>query len=162
MDIATNATEQKLLQALGQFKRARWHDSTIGGCKPSEIRALFCIKNGATPDAPMKVSDISKQLHVTSPTITQLLKGLEANNLVERHNDPTDRRTIGISLTEKGNAVAQRASDVFSESLHGLMNYLGEEQSEQLASLLFKVSAYFEEQAAKNAHNDYWNGEYKA
>jgi hypothetical protein len=65
-------------------------------------------------------------------------------------------------LTEKGNAVAQRASDVFSESLHGLMNYLGEEQSEQLASLLFKVSAYFEEQAAKNAHNDYWNGEYKA
>ncbi len=162
MDIATNATEQKLLQALGQFKRARWHDQTVGGCKPSEIRALFCIKHGSTADAPMKVSDISKQLHVTSPTITQLLKGLEASKLVERHNDPTDRRTIGISLTEKGNYVAQMASDSFSESLHGLMNYLGEEQSNELADLLFKVYSYFEEHAAKHAHNDYWNGEYKA
>ena len=161
MDIATSATEQKLLKALAQFKRAKWHDHTVGGCKPSEIRVLFCIRDGTTLNAPMKVSDISKQLHVTSPTITQLLKGLEASNLVERHNDPADRRTIGISLTEKGNHVAQMASDAFSESLHGLMNYLGEEQSDQLADLMFKVFHYFEEQAAKNAHNDYWNEGYK-
>ncbi len=162
MEIASSATEQNLLQALAQFRRAKWHDQTIGGCKPSEIRALFCIKNGSTPDAPMKVSDISKQLHVTSPTITQLLKGLEANNLVERHSDPTDRRSIGITLTEKGNYVAQKASDAFSGLLHGLIEYLGEEQSDQLADLMFKVSHYFEEQAAKNIHDDYWNGEYKA
>jgi DNA-binding MarR family transcriptional regulator len=110
----------------------------------------------------MKVSEISKQLHVTSPTITQLLKGLEANNLVERHSDPADRRTIGISLTEKGNSVAQKASDSFSELLHGVIEYLGEEQSEQLADLMLKVSSYFEERATKNAQNDYWNGEYKA
>ncbi len=162
METATNATEQKLLQALGQFKRARWHEQTIGGCKPSEIRVLFCIRNGSTPDTPMKVSDISKQLHVTSPTITQLLKGLEANNLVERHSDPEDRRSIGITLTEKGNHVAQLASDAFSESLHSLIGFLGEEQSNQLADLLFKVFHHFEEQTAKNAQNDYWNGEYKS
>ncbi|GAC1400368.1 MAG: hypothetical protein NVSMB49_12490 [Ktedonobacteraceae bacterium] len=160
MDTVTSATEERLLHALGQFKRAKWHEQAIGGCKPSELRVLFCIRNGATPDTPMKISEISKQLHVTSPTITQLLKGLEANRLIERHSDPEDRRSIGITLTEKGSAVAQRASDAFSESLHGLVTYLGEEQSNQFANLLIKVFHYYSERA-NTLQDDYWTGDSK-
>ena len=51
MSVQTNASEQRLLQALEQFHRTRWHEQpTVGGCKPSEIRVLFCIKNGAKPN----------------------------------------------------------------------------------------------------------------
>ncbi len=145
MTVQTNATAQKLLQALDQFHRAKWHEQqTFAGCKPSEIRVLFCIKNGSKPGAPMKVSEISKLMHVTSPTITQLLNSLEPNGLVERQSDPEDRRSVGIRLTEKGEWVTERAWEGFLTALQGLIDYLGEEDSERLADLLFKVLRYIE------------------
>ncbi len=162
MENQTNPTVQKLLQALMQFKKAEWHQRSIAGCKPSEIRVLFCIKKGLKHDTPeMKVSEISKLLHVTSPTITQLLKGLEANGLIERNIDPTDRRAVGITLTEQGEMVTQQAAAAFTASLHGLIAYLGEEQSDQLAELLTKAFHYYNEKTASLNHS-YWNGDEEA
>ena len=159
MDITTNSTAQKLFRAFMQFHKIGWHQGSIAGCKPSEIRVLFCIKKGLKLDTPeMKVSEISKQLHVTSPTITQVLKSLEANGLIERHIDPTDRRAVGIILTKKGEMVTQQAVDAFSASLNGLIEYLGEEQSDQLAELLSQVFRYYNEKAASENYS-YWNGD---
>jgi DNA-binding MarR family transcriptional regulator len=160
MEISTNPTAQKLLRSFMQFNKAEWHKQSVAGCKPSEIRVLFCIKKGMNPDTPeMKVSEISKQLHVTSPTVTQLIKGLEANGLIERNVDPIDRRAVGITLTEKGEKVTQQASEAFAASIHGLMEYLGEEQSNQLAELLTRVFRYYNEKALQDA---YWNGDEEA
>jgi DNA-binding MarR family transcriptional regulator len=154
----TNPTEQRLLRAFMQFKRAGWHQRSIEGCTPSEIRVLFCIKRGGKPDAQeMKVSEISKHLHVTAPTITQLLKALEAQELIERRVDQADRRAVGIQLTQKGERVTQKAEEAFFATFHGLIEYLGEEQSNQLAELLSQVSRYFEEKAAGVQHSP-WNG----
>src|SRR5579884_3003579 len=133
------------MRAFMQFHRVDWHDRSVAGCRPSEIRVLFCVKRGAKPDSLVTVSEIGKRLGVTSPTITQLLKGLEANGLIERHIDPADRRAVGITLTEKGERVTEQAAEAFSASLHGLIEYLGEEQSNQLAELLSRVSRYYNE-----------------
>src|SRR5579863_6218476 len=159
MDHHSNPTAQKLLTAFMQFSKVGWHQRLIAGCKPSEIRVLFCIKKGTRSDAcEMKVSEISKLLHVTSPTITQLLKGLEANGLVERRIDPTDRRAIGLTLTEKGEMVTQRAADAFTASFDGLIEYLGEDQSNQLVELLSRTFRYFSEKEASEYHSQ-WNGD---
>ena len=148
MDQAATLTEHKLFKALTQFHRLGWHHQSIAGCKPSEIRVLFCIKRGMGLHIPeIKVSEISKQLHVTPPTITQLLNSLEANRLIERHSDVNDRRAVGVKLTRKGELVTQQAAEAFSASLNGLIDHLGEEQSNQLADLLFKVFRYFSESA---------------
>jgi DNA-binding MarR family transcriptional regulator len=159
MERTASATEQKLMRAFMQFHKAEWHERSIAGCKPSEIRVLFCIRKGVRPDMPeMKVSEISKLLQVTPPTVTQLLKGLEAHGLVERRDDPTDRRSVGISLTKKGEMVTQKAMDAFYSSLRGLIEYLGEDQSNQLVDLLSKVSRYYHEKAV-SLNNSYWNGD---
>src|SRR6266699_3098419 len=162
METGTNPTAQKLLRSFQEFHKAGWHQRSIAGYKPSEIRVLFCVKKGAKPDVPeVKVSEISKMLHVTSPTITQLLKGLEANGLIERNIDPTDRRAVVVKLTRKGEMVAQQAADAFFASMHGLLEYLGEEQSNQLVDLLSKVLRYFEEREASMYHS-LWNGDEEA
>jgi DNA-binding MarR family transcriptional regulator len=159
MENFSNPTAQKLFRSFTQFSKAGWHQQSIAGCKPSEIRVLFCIKKGLKPDEhEMKVSEISKQLHVTSPTITQLLKGLEMNGLIERSIDLTDRRSVDIKLTEKGEIVTCKAADAFAISLNGLMEYLGEEQSDQLAELLFKVSRYYNEKAV-SVNSSHWGGD---
>jgi DNA-binding MarR family transcriptional regulator len=158
MERTTTPTEQKLLRAFMQFKKAEWHQRSIEGCTPSEIRVMFCIKRGVKPDThEIKVSQISKHLHVTAPTITQLLKGLEAHELIERRVDPTDRRAVGIQLTKKGEMVTQKAEEAFSTTFHGLIEHLGEEQSNQLAELLSQVSHYFDEKAASVQYSS-WNG----
>ncbi|GCF07551.1 hypothetical protein KDI_11150 [Dictyobacter arantiisoli] len=96
----------------------------------------------------IKVSEISKRMQVTSPTVTQLVKSLEAHGLVERNNDLVDRRSVGVRLTEKGEEVARQALETFLATMSGLIEYLGEEQSEQFIELLLNVSRYFREREA--------------
>ncbi|HEX2914957.1 MAG TPA: MarR family transcriptional regulator [Chloroflexia bacterium] len=160
MEYATDSeTSQKLLKALIQFRRADWHHRTVAGCKPSEVRLLMCIKRGVTAESPeIKVSSLSRLLNVTSPTVTQLLNGLEAQGLIERHIDPSDRRAVGISLTEKGEQITQQAMEDFHASLQGLIEYLGEEESDRLAELLFKLSRYYQEKS-NNMNQACWDGD---
>jgi DNA-binding MarR family transcriptional regulator len=177
-------TAQQLAQAVIQFSKSfglfnkdelQRHFTT---CTRGEIGVLFIIRGEAKSEArtlkmsevgtivrvtasetpTMKVSEISKLLHVTSPTITQLLKGLEANGLVERHIDPHDRRAVRIALTERGEAVARQAEEIFLDSFRGLVDYLGEEASQQLARLLGKAYCYFAERETAAYHSQ-WNGE---
>jgi len=135
---------QKIMQAFLLFRRSSWHHRSIEGYKPSEIRTLLCIQKGIQ-HAPfeMKVSDISKLLQVTAPTVTQLIKGLEAEGLVERNTASTDRRAVGIKLTARGEMITQKAHEDFVTILNGLVDYLGEEQSNQLVELLNSASTYF-------------------
>lgn len=135
---------QNIMRAFLLFKRSPWHHRSIEGYKPSEIRMLLCIQKGIQ-HAPfeMKVSDISKLLQVTAPTVTQLIKGLEAEGLVERNTASTDRRAVGIKLTARGEMITQKAHADFVTILNGLVEYLGEEQSNQLVELLNSASTYF-------------------
>ena len=170
MDIQNNVTAQKLLGALMQFRRADWHQMSTTGYKLSELRVLFCIGGGMRSDAyivedgynyntqEMKVSQISRCLNVPPPTVTQLIKRLEANGLVERNVDLADRRAVGIKLTEKGEKITRQANEDFLASINELIEYLGGEQSDQFAQLLIKVSRYYNEKAA-NAHLAHWSGD---
>ncbi len=147
IDQNINPTTLRLMEALREFHRFGWQEHSIAGCKPSEIRLLFCLKHRMQyGNCDMKVSEISKLLHVTSPSVTQLLKGLEANRLIERHNDPVDRRAVGIKLTKQGEDVIRQAMERYTSSLDGLVEYLGKEESEHFATLISKVLRYFSEQ----------------
>jgi len=143
-DIPDDAVAHKLLASFIQFDKIEWHQRSFMGYKPSEIKLLFCVKKCTATGLPeMKVSEISKILRVTSPTVTQLVKSLEANGLIERNIDPSDRRAVGIKLTAKGDMVTNKAGQAFSATMHGLAEYLGPEQSNQFAELLSKVFEYF-------------------
>jgi DNA-binding MarR family transcriptional regulator len=163
MDCHPNETAGKLMLAFRhlqfQFHRGDWHQRTIAGCTAGEIRVLFCIYRGLQlQPTEMKVSGISKLLNVTAPSITQAIKGLEAKGLVERADDPTDRRSVHITLTVKGEQVVQQAIDHYAALIHGLVEYLGAEQSAQLADLLTRATHYFDERAS-SAHNTIWSEE---
>src|SRR6266849_1515277 len=104
LDPEMSPIAQNLLRTFMQFSKVVWHQhqsqNTVQGCKPSEIRLLMVVKRGIKPGASeIKVSEISKMLMVTSPTVTQLLNGLEADGLIERRIDPHDRRAVGVRLT---------------------------------------------------------------
>ncbi|MEH7418891.1 MarR family transcriptional regulator [Neobacillus drentensis] len=138
-------TAQKLIKAFQQFRKAGRNEKKIAGFNPSEFRVLFLIQRANENNSEMKVSEISQKLRVTPPTVTQIINVLEKAGYIERTINPEDRRAVKISLTEEGLKATERARKKFTETFLGLVDYLGEKESDQLAELLFKVHEYFKQ-----------------
>ncbi|UQZ35900.1 MarR family transcriptional regulator [Paenibacillus sp. PK3_47] len=138
---------EELMGAFQQFSRMNWQKTTMSGLKPSEIRVLITIRlsNKRDPANILTVSDLSRLLKVTSPTVTQMVNGLLAQGFVIRTSDAQDRRISGIMLTAKGEVLADKAIDKIHETFKGMIDYLGKEQSDTLIGLLNGVHAYFEQ-----------------
>lgn len=58
------------------------------------------------------VSEISQQLFLDTPTLTPLLKRLEARGLLSRKRSTRDERQVIITLTDEGRALHQQAREV--------------------------------------------------
>ncbi len=91
------------------------------------------------------MSEISRLLGLTPPTVTQLINSLEAKEMVYRQADPEDRRVVRVHLTERGCEAAKKAKKQIDANLSKLVDYLGEEDSNRLAELLMKVHAFAQE-----------------
>lgn len=140
---------QKLLKSFMQFNRAYWHQKEVLEFKNSEVMMLICIKKNDKSDSPgLMVSEIGHYLQVTSPTVTQLLKGMEKKGLIERNLDQVDRRVVRIKLTDQGKLITIQAEAAFTASFSGLIEHLGEEESNQLADLLAKAYLYYKDTGA--------------
>jgi len=111
--------------------------------KPGEIMVLYFISINVKDDSPgLMVSEISGKLNVTSPTVTQHINSLEAQEFVERHADPADRRVVRIRLSDKGKKYIQRINEARLHMFVGLVKHLGEEESMLFAEMMRKASDY--------------------
>lgn len=133
--------------AFQQFSRLNWQKTTMFGLKPSEIRVLITIRMSKkrTGKDTLTVSEVSRLLRVTSPTITQMVNSLLSQGFVMRTSDTQDRRISVIQLTEKGEQFADKAVARIRDTFKGMIDYLGEEKSELLIELLNGVHTYFEQ-----------------
>ena len=61
---------------------------------------------------PMSVRELSAALQLDAPTLSPLLKRLEAAGLVERRRLPEDQRSLAVSLTAQGRALRAQAERV--------------------------------------------------
>ncbi|HEY0934553.1 MAG TPA: MarR family transcriptional regulator [Trebonia sp.] len=62
--------------------------------------------------SPLAVKELIELLQLDGPTLSPMLKRLEAADLVTRTRDPQDERQLRIGLTEKGRALRQEALNV--------------------------------------------------
>ncbi len=65
-----------------------------------QMGALFQIQHRKS-----KVSDLGENLKVSTPAASQMLEKLVQQGLISRSEDPDDRRTKRITLTEKGEKI---------------------------------------------------------
>lgn len=144
MDNSRKEIIQNLFNAFDQFNKLDWNQSPVAGLKRSEVFTLFSIKRIMdSKSSSVKITDISKSLGVAPPTITQLITGLKQKGYVERSINTNDRRSVQIVLTEKGWHAIDKASNVFNKYFEGVVEYLGEEKSNELVNLLVMVFNYF-------------------
>lgn len=162
---------QNLLIAFMRFNRSNWKQPKTEGRNPSEIVLLVTLirgkettekhdpavvgrmirdfqENGPTTKDQLeglKISEISEIMRVKAPTITPVIQGLEEQGLVERRMDQTDRRVMRITITEAGREAVRDVHRELMSNMKEMIEYLGEEDSIQLAKLLTRVYEYKEQ-----------------
>lgn len=141
-----NPVAQRLAESFVRLSKIHTKSCHIEGLRHNELFIMVYIKKSTMSGMPgIKVSELGQVLNVTPPTVTQAITGLEKRGFVERSMDKEDRRAVRIKLTEKGTSFMQKSYDTFMSSFNGLVEYLGEDKSNELAELLKKVFIYFNE-----------------
>lgn len=111
-------------------KRVFKHEEMLRGCHlpPSHIKTLFyLIHNG-----PRSISQIGNDLSISKPNMTPIIDKLVAEGLINRFQDPKDRRIIRVEPTDAAFkflkeqeeklkcGLMERISPLSSEDLHEL------------------------------------------
>lgn len=88
----------------------------------------------------LRICDIIEKTLSTSGNMTVVIRNLELEGLVNRYQDPEDKRVFRIEITEKGSGIM---ADLFPRHLIELakaMERLEREDKEALAQLMKKMN----------------------
>ncbi|MCB9134459.1 MAG: MarR family transcriptional regulator [Anaerolineales bacterium] len=102
------------------------------GLSMSQIGALFAIRRKGT----CGVSDIGDELGITPAATSQMLNRLVDENLIERSEDPGDRRVKRLVLTQIGTQTLQDSIHARLDWLTRLANTLNPEEKAQVNASL--------------------------
>jgi DNA-binding MarR family transcriptional regulator len=94
------------------------------------------------------VKALAETLGVSLPAMSRAVDGLFERGLVEREEDPVDRRMKRVRLTGAGHSVPRAFAEARLSALHELMDALDEEEANALARALELILARHEEIAA--------------
>ena len=83
------------------------------------------------------VKALGEKLFLDSGTMTPVLKSLEAKGYVTRKRSTADERSVSVFLTEKGEALKQRAADVPAK-VAGCIK-LDADEAIKLYEILYKI-----------------------
>ena len=88
-------------RAAGKIEQIMLEDLSDGKLSLAEMRAIECVGNGRQRGR--TVTEISQELDITPPSVTAMMKRLEAKGYVTRRRGAADGRQVHIRLTDAGN-----------------------------------------------------------
>jgi len=115
-------------RSMRDFKR--FMDAT--GLSFSQISILMRLVHGGNAG----VSEIGGQLGVTNAAASQAVDRLVQLGLIERTEDPKDRRAKRLALTQKGRALVEKGVRARSQWIESLTEALTPEQQNVIVSAL--------------------------
>jgi DNA-binding MarR family transcriptional regulator len=83
--------------------------------------------------------DLGKKTELDSSTMTGILDRLEASSLITRKDNPDDRRSILIYLTEKGKDTGSEVAKRMEEANADFLKALNRQEVKELKRLIIKV-----------------------
>lgn len=107
------------------------------GQSSARMEALAAIMNSPSLSAQV---DIAKRLRIEGPTMTRMLDTLEADGLVERLPDPTDRRTKQLRLTDAGEMLLEEIFAIADSARARLLDGVPSERMDELNELLVMLT----------------------
>ena len=115
-----------------------------------QLRTIFIIAHNTTSS----VMQISQDLGVGKPTASYLVDKLVQAGLVERNEDPEDRRRARVQLTQAGVELIQKLLG-WEEFLGGRLNQISKEDLSTLKRGLTVVMEKLPEEATFKTHDSH-------
>ncbi|MEX3964578.1 MarR family winged helix-turn-helix transcriptional regulator [Paraburkholderia sp. EG286B] len=110
------------------------------GVSFSHARAMLCLAGSR----PVSCTELARRLDWDGSHISRLVPVLERKNLITSHRCADDRRTVRLSLTSAGAALADRVPAVLRDSEERFLSGIDERERELLRSLLLRVACHGE------------------
>jgi len=93
----------------------------------------------------MKMSDLASYLSLSYASATNLINRLVESNLVNRYDDPLDRRVVMVELTDKGREITDSIKEKHRETFYNNCSKLSNNQIKTLIdglNILVKIIKY--------------------
>ncbi|MEH6631203.1 MAG: MarR family winged helix-turn-helix transcriptional regulator [Halopseudomonas aestusnigri] len=135
MNKALHSNQANFISLLSRLSRLVNHEGHAAGLKPAQWDALRYLAQAnrfsRSPGA------LTSYLGATKGTISQTLMSLEKKGLVEKTQDPNDKRSVGLDLTTVGKNLAREdALRPFADVLEVLSKEDQKDIEEALQKLL--------------------------
>lgn len=103
---------------------------------------------GEKPDT---ASSLAEKLRVSRPSITTVVDGLVARDLVQRVADTQDRRRVNHIITAQGRALIRRADELIETGLRSVLEHLDPDGAHDLAAGFASLRTLTERVAAQGS-----------
>lgn len=90
----------------------------------------------------LKMNELSRLLMVTGGNVTAIVDQLEKESLVERLDEPADRRAFRIRLTRAGEKIFAEMARAHEEWVVELLSGLSRREADDLLKLLAKLKSH--------------------
>jgi DNA-binding MarR family transcriptional regulator len=110
-------------------------ESALGGIGLS-LAKFRVLSQLVEAKEPVPLSSLAERCSCVRSNMTQLVDRLEAEKLVERVSDPSDRRSVLAALTSEGRARHDQGAQVLADSEREVFERIPEADRESLARLV--------------------------
>ncbi len=90
-------------------------------------------------EEPLAMGRLSSELDVPLSTATRIVDGLVQAGMVERVNDPGDRRVVRVGMSENGRELYEAGMAYNKQRIANFLNVFTAEEQEQLLKLMNKL-----------------------
>lgn len=125
----------KLARAYNTFSRLSAKDINRYNLTQPQFAALECLGHSG----PLRLCDLSRKMLVSGGNMTVVVDNLEKEGLVQRADDPEDRRAYNIMLTAKGKRLFDDIFAKHAEFIVTTASVLTAKEQEDLGRLLKKL-----------------------
>ena len=132
--VTTNQTAARLRQSITRLNR-RLRSSALGGISPTQASMLGSVDVLKNPT----LGDLASAEQIQPPSVTVIVRGLEAAGLITRRVDADDRRSVRVRTTALGRkemAQIRRRKTEFLERRLAVLSEGDQRKAELVASFL--------------------------
>ncbi len=99
----------------------------------------YMVMNLIIHHEPVSSAELARRANMTAQSMGEFIKNLEAKQFITRTTDPTNRRTIKVSLTSEGRHLMVRCESNVDQAEREFFDCLNGEEIAQMRFLLSRV-----------------------
>ena len=125
-------TVERLSYSMDAHERRVVEESRLANLSSTQIHYLDMIRHMGDPP----VGELAERMGVRRPTATMAVNDLTKAGYLQKSRNPGDRRSVLVSLTRQGQAVAELHDEIHAGYANLLVSVLGERDAARLERLL--------------------------